>query len=228
MRCLGYYGGAYHLDTAWLFTPGLDLSVYPDSVYFNFDSKYEIGEAKLSIYCFLRRDSMTNPSNTTAGMNSPQYDISDALFPIIDSLDSLGWVTHQVNLTPYKGTSPLVYVAFRYTSTTGMAGAWALDNVNTSPYSLYTPIVHPAASSAFALQGYKSGGNLNIVYTAPQIGTYTLALFSADGRLVQDKSISSFGVTQSTKMDVADLKPGVYVLKMWNGTTSATAKVNLF
>ena len=228
MRCLGYYGGAYHLDTAWLFTPQLNLNAYPDSVYFNFDSKYEIGQAKLSVYCFFRRDTGTNPSDTDGGMNYPQADVTTALFPIIDSLDSLGWVTHQINLTPYKAANPMVYIAFRYTSTTGMAGAWAIDNVNTSPYSLYTPIIHPTEASAFALQGYKTDNNLNIVYTTPEPGTYSVSLFDATGRLVQGKSVGSTGITQSARMDVSQLKPGIYILKMWNGSYSATAKVNLY
>jgi hypothetical protein len=92
IQCYGNYNGSNYLDTAWLFTPQLDLSGYTGNVYFQFDAKYEMTLEKFAIF-------------STQG-NIPDSifvfsDLTDSVKPqlSINPVDSSAWTTYQVDIT---------------------------------------------------------------------------------------------------------------------------------
>ena len=225
MRCQGYYSGSYHLDTAWLFTPAIHLEGYPDSIYLRFDSKYEVGVQKsgLSVHCFRYRTDTTNPTDTILNISN---NVTSALSPVIGNADSFGWVTHQISLSPYKSNDSVI-VAFRYVSTTTMAGAWTIDNVFTSPFSMGVESLQ-RKNNAILLTANSQYNQLDISFTTPQTGSYFLALYDITGKEVLKQNIDAAGGKESIILQDAHNPKGLYFLKMWNEQSMGIAKVVVY
>jgi hypothetical protein len=136
--CTGYTNGSNTTDTAWLLTPRLNLSGYANNVYMNYDTKTDhihLGE-KMSIYVLVPTpDSFIYNGGKPDTTPLQRTNMTNAMNPIFSDNDSTGWVTHQINLTPYK--SAPFYVAFVYTSAAAdVPTSWTLDNINTTPFAL--------------------------------------------------------------------------------------------
>lgn len=228
MRCLGYYSGAYHLDTAWLFTPALTMSSFPDSSFLRFDSKYEVGYTAgthrygLATYVMFSLDT----SFSIPVMSNPDTDISLALTPLIGPGDSSGWVTHELSLTPYK-TLPTIRIAFRYVSTNTDAGAWTIDNVNTSPFHLATGRPRDVPAN-LEISAYVGEGNIQFCYHAPESGSYWADLWDMNGRSKIQRHISLTQGEGRYTLEGASLLPGVYSLHIWNAQYISTCKIVVF
>ena len=67
IECNSYYSGVNYKDTAWLFTPQLDLSGYTGNIYLRFDSKYEFIAARLSVLASNHYTPGTNPDSVVGG-----------------------------------------------------------------------------------------------------------------------------------------------------------------
>ena len=224
MQCSGFYSGAYHLDTAWLFTKPIYLNHYKDSIYLRFDSKYEVGEGKsgLSLYLFRYLDSAF--SFPILGPPNIYYDLTSSLSPVISNWDSLGWVTHQVSLSAYKTIPTPVYLAFRYISTNSLAGTWTIDNINTTQTGLSVP---PTISTekGLSLAAYTINGKIGITFDAPNPGNYFLAIFDITGRPFLNQPLYAKERSGSIIIDAINYPNGIYFIKMWDALNSVAAKV---
>ena len=126
-----YISGIFYKDSAWLFTPQLLLSGYPGNIYLRFDSKYLHYAGRMSVLVSSDYHKYQNPDTAATWT-----DVTSAGIPAIDPHDdSANWVTHQIDLTPFKATP--IYVAFKYTSTVTSGGTWTLDNILTTTSPLY-------------------------------------------------------------------------------------------
>ena len=227
MRCLGYYDGAYHLDTSWLFTPALNLYSYSDSVFLRFDSKFEVGtpvgvhKSTLNIFVFRSLDT----SFLIPVVANPDTDLSLALVPVIGPGDSAGWVTHEVNLTGFTSTTiPPIRVAFRYVSTDVDAGAWTLDNINLTPISLKSSNLGNLNHNLNII-GSKCDQGILLKYTVPASGYYDLALTDMNGRTVLKQSVYLTEGTGNYTLNCGSLNSGIYSLQAWNGQYHSTTKL---
>ena len=220
MRCLGYYSGAYHLDTAWLFTPALILpsTLYPASAYLRFDSKYEVGypvgvhKSTLNALLMYTFDS----SFTILPAADSAVDLTTTLAPVIGPGDSTGWVTHQLNLSSFIGYSTPIRVAFRYISTDVDAGAWTLDNIMTSPVTLFEPEL-PGNPTNITFSGTISDNIVSITYRCPANGDYNVILWDLAGRRLLKQDIPLHQGDGTFSLPCSDLTPGLYLLEITNG-----------
>ncbi len=227
LQCLGYYSWAYHLDTAWLFTPQLLLSGFTGNVYLNFDSKYEVGisgrEARLSICKFTRKDTSTtkNPMDT---LFYTFLDLTDACVPIVGNADSFGWVTHQLDLTPFKA-SPL-YISFRYTSTTSDAGAWTIDNVHLTTFlvNVNNITVEPLPIEVI---GNSTKNKISLSLKTTVEGNYNIDIFDLLGRTVYKNKIVLNAGKQNIEINDFENAAGMYFIKISNEKNYGVVKAIL-
>lgn len=212
ISCSGFYGSpaTNHIDTSFFISPELELSGYPGNVYLNYDtkcSKITLG-AKLSVIA----------TNTVRLDNIPGQDSTyymDGL-PIFGQPDSTDWVTHQINLTPYKYLSHL-YVGFRYASATGTATAsrWFLDNIytTTSPLAVGALTVDIAS---FSIVGIPTTEEISVLCIIRQPGPYDIAVYDMVGRQVYKEQLRLPGGKTSATLRSLHLSPGMYMLKLSN------------
>jgi len=217
IQCTDTFSSSYHLDTSFLITPLMDLSSY-DSIFLQFDTKTDriYYGADLSILV------TTDTSHPYAG----GINITDSLVPLIGIGDSTNWVTHVVNLTPFK--SAPFYIAFRYTSTATTGSIWFLDNVNTTttPITLYTANQdQDKAIVQLKILGNSTTDRVNFSYTASEEGIYKLAIFDMLGREVYDEHLNAASGANNYAIKGLDLHPGMYLLKMGNEHSFGVTKV---
>lgn len=219
MQCNSYFGGTHYLDTAWLFTPQLDLTAFTDSVYIRFDSRYTISGARMQVLI----NHMYNPGTIpdSPGVSSTWMDMASRLSPVIGPDDSAGWVTHYVNLTSYKNI-PL-YVAFRYASTATTGGQWTIDNVFLTPWGLN---VDAAVKKNIALTILGNSTRDKVTYsgTFTNAGDYDVQVYDNLGRLVHKETIYANAGTQSQTLRNLNLHGGMYFIKVGNTTGYEMAK----
>jgi hypothetical protein len=218
MSCNSYYSGIHYLDTAWLFTPQLNLVGYNGNVFLRYDSKYEHSAAKLSVLVSSEYTKYTVPDS--AGVD--WTDLTSTITPVIGNDDSTDWVTHSVDLTPYKNAP--VYVAFRYTSTTSKGGIWTLDNIMTTPFPLN---IKDAATEKipFSLVGICTREQIPVAFNAYSDDTYSLTLVDMVGREIRKESVKVYGGYNTYTITGLSLQPGIYCLRLSNGYRSAVIKV---
>jgi hypothetical protein len=205
MVCTGYYSSTAHLDTSFLITPMLDVSTYSDSAYLRFDTKTTfVSGSEFSVLA--STDSMFDSAST----------IRLSLNPIIGPGDTTGWVTHEVNVTYYKHFP--FYVGFRYTSPTTYGTIWYIDNINTATISLSTPQV-ANQKIPLTIIGSPSASAIKFSYTVNTSGPYTLDIYDALGREVYNKQLNAMAGTTTYSIDDLNLRPGILLLKVSNGTS---------
>ena len=214
--CNNYDGTAYYVDTAWLFTPQLNLSYYTGSIYLQFDTKYSLDAARLSVLVSSVYQAGTLP-NTGQDWN----DITSAFSPVLDNEGGNDWETHQVDLTPYAN-APL-FVAFRYTADVVGSGQWMIDNVLTTQIKL---VVQTANNKVLPLSviGLCTTGQITLSYSAPAAGQYGVTIYDMTGRKVYSGEIAARAGTNSYTIDGLNLAGGMYLVKVGNGTVYGTAK----
>ena len=215
--CNSYFLGIHYLDTAWLFTPVLNLGGNTDHIYLRYDSKYVFSASKLHILVSHNYIAYTSPD--TAGVD--WYDITSTIAPVISNSDSTDWVTHFIDLTPFKN-SPMM-VAFRYTSTTASGGTWALDNIMTTPWGLHVGNLDRELVP-LTIIGNSTPANINISFTSTAAASYKLSIFDNLGREVHIENITAHSGTQNYSINELQLHAGIYCVKLSNGTTYGVAK----
>ena len=199
--CNNYDGTTYYVDTAWLFTPQLNLSYYT---------------ARLSVL-------ISNVYQTGALPDTGQMwnDITNACTPVLGNVGSTDWETHQVDLTPYAG-SPL-FVAFRYSADVVGSGQWLIDNVLTTQTVLGVQLVDNKVLP-LAVVGNSTEGEITISYSAPATGSYDLAIYDMTGRKIHAEVIEAHAGTNSYAIGGLSLASGMYLVKMGNGNVYGTTK----
>lgn len=219
IACTGVWGSPpmYHLDTAYLITPGLDISSHTGNVYLAFDTKttnINLG-GRLSIMAGLVDSSFGRTTLDT-------FNLTPSLNPIFTSNDSTDWVTHEVDLTPYKSFVPL-YVAFVYTSTDLAGSTWYLDNIHTTIYPASTPKVIKY-TLPLTLIGNSTRSEITFSYEIKLPGIYHLSVCDIMGRKVYEENIIATTGNTTYTISGLNLHSGMYFLKMGNGEIYGTAK----
>jgi len=217
IKCNNYDGVNYYVDTAWLFTPQLNLSWISGNVYLQFDTKFINNAARLSILV----SNTYTPGSALAGQT--WTDITATSNPVLNNMGTSTWTTHVVDLTPYKA-SP-VYVAFRYTSDMTGSGTWIIDNVLTTQIPFTgLPVIE---KSLLSLNVYANNtpGQVTLTCDVPVAATYQLSIYDMVGRLVHKELINTPSGSSIHTINNLDLRQGIYLVKMENGNDYNTAKL---
>ncbi len=231
ISCTGLYSSpptaplTYHLDTSLLISPKLNLSGYSDHIYLNFDTKttnFNLG-AKLEILA-----SHDSTMGVDTSITDSVYNKTTAMSPLFDNSDETDWVTHQVDLTEYKNVVPL-YIGFRYTSANGTTGSrWYLDNINTTTIPLPPTSSSKAyrPSQGLSVNGSITEGKMSLFCTAPKSGTYNLAVYDMSGRLINQEQVNLHEGQNNFAISGMTVNTGIYLLKIGNEASLATARIN--
>lgn len=220
IQCNSYISGVHYLDTAWLFTPRLDLSGYADSIYLRFDSRYDVSGARMQVVINPTMDSVQQ------FMDSPYVNYwTDAetygrMSPVIGPDDSAGWVTHYVNLTHFKSTP--IYVAFRYASTNTTGGAWTIDNVFLTPWGLNVNEVN-RHTMKLSILGTTTSSELSFAGNFPVSGNYNVQLYDNIGRTVYSGQVYATSGNSSHTITGLGLRSDIYFLRVGNETAYTVA-----
>jgi hypothetical protein len=215
--CNSFISGVHYADTAWLFTPRLNLAGNTDKIYMRYDSKYEFSAAKLHI---LASQDFTYGHDPEIGVD--WYDVGSTATPTIGPDDSVDWVTHYIELTPYKAV-PL-YVAFKYTSTSISGGRWTIDNISTTPWGLnVADLSHQLIP--ITIIGTPNSGEINISCAFALAGGYQLSIYDLVGHEVYSETLHAKSGGQDFKLSGLQLRPGMFFIKISNNTTYGVAKI---
>jgi len=212
IECTGYYNSVNNLDTDYLMTPSLDLHNYTGSIYIQFDTKTTIFNSSGSIAIYKATDSgAVNKTSVTPT-------------PLFTNGDASDWVTHQVDLTPYKSQVPL-YIAFRYTSTTAFSSIWYLDNVLLTTTPLNIPVIsHDKTLMPLTVLGNSSSETIILSFNVKEEGPYKLAVYDMIGREVYKQTINTQNGPSTYAISGLNLHSGMYFIKMGNGNYYGTTK----
>jgi len=217
MACSGFYGGRYFKDTAWLFTPLLNLRDVNERIFFRYDSRYQFIAAKLSVMISYDYDPDLAPDRPGVDW----IDLTTALTPVISQEDSVDWVTHWVDVTPYKEIP--FYVAFRYVSDTLSGGIWTIDNVMTTVFGVNVKDVNKRDINISVL-GMSTRESIALSATVNRSGNYTVNIYDNIGRLVHQSDINLQSGTERYTLNQLNLKSGMYLIKLSNGAQYGVVK----
>ena len=226
LTCSGYYNGAYHLDTSYLLTPMLNLGSSTDtSIYLRFQSrttKALTGSGRrreTSLAVFSARD--TSVLRPSALVYTP---IGSPITPVITNDDSTEWVTHQVDITSYKPSGNF-YLAFRYTSTDSTGNVWSLDNVSTSPHSIYEGLPEVNRSRLpLTIIGESTAEQVTFSCTARSSGSFQVTICDINGRILHRETLTAVVGTSTYTLSGLRLLPGMYMIRMSDGKDYGAAK----
>ena len=215
--CNSFYAGTHNADTAWLFTPKLNLSGNTDHVYLRYDSRYEYSASKLNLLVSHNYIKYTNPDTA----NIDWYDVTGLQTPSVGPDDSMDWVTHFVDLTPYKAT-PLIF-AFKYTSTNYSGGRWTIDNIMTTPWALTIKDLEKE-TIPMAVLGTPTRNEIMLSCNFIVAGTYTLSVTDLMGRVVHTETVRTPSGEKEMTIRDSQFRPGMYFIKLTNGLTYGATK----
>ena len=220
IMCTNYDGVQLYLDTAWLFTPQLNLSFYAGDIYLQFDSKYMLASGRLSV--LVSNDYQAGwPPDTVLGTHV-WYDATSSISPVLGNVGTSDWTTYVIDLTPFK-SSPM-YVAFRYTASAAGQGTWIIDNV----YTTQTPsAISNVEKSSLSLSviGQSSPDQMTLSYNVPTAADYSLEIYNMMGAVVYKESINAQPGSLVHTINGLGLVAGMYLVKMGNEQVYNTAKV---
>ncbi len=218
IMCSDFFLGQNHLDSSFLVTPLLNLSSYTDSVYLQFDIKASNINLGANLNLLLSEDSTGAPFTSITVDSS----IGFLLTPHLGVIDSGKWVTHQVNITglihfPF-------YIAFLYVTASNTGSTWYLDNVNISTTRLGVTEISGKRQQLTVI-GMPAENHIELSYYNETGGEYQVALTDMLGRQVFSDIRNFSAGTQNFSIDGLGLKPGMYFIKITNGSESGVAKV---
>ena len=219
MECTGVWGSpeAYHLDTSFLITPGLNLSSYPGNVYLQFDTR--TSRINLGARLFIVAGTVDSSFGRTP---LDTNNLTPSLTPVFTSGDSSDWVTHEVDLTSFKWANPL-YVAFMYISTTTSGSTWYLDNIHTT---IYPTSVQDIANNTLpvTITGNSTRSEIAFSYNTSAPGLYHLSVYDMIGHKIYGEDINTSSGKTNYTIKGLSLHSGMYLVKMGDGLIYGTAK----
>ena len=218
IECDNFDGTTYYVDTAWLFTPQLNLSHYTGNIYLQFDTRFASNAGRLAVLI----SNTYIPGAGRPDLGQTWYDVTSASTPIIGGSGSNTWQTQQIDLTPYAA-SPM-YVAFRYTSDVTGSGKWIIDNVLTTQQELGVAVTEDKTLPLTVI-GHSTPGNIEISYGITAPGQYDLSIYDMVGRQVHKETISAHMGAATYTISGISLHSGMYLIKMGNDSIYGTAKV---
>ncbi len=216
IKCTGTYSGINHLDTSYLITPLINLNSYQRKVYLRFDTKITDNHSG-GRFVVLKIDTGFVSSGGTGPVDT------FSAYPVISNGDPSDWVRHEVDLTPLIDSGSF-YIAFRYTSTTSAGSTWFLDNVNTDTSSILTVHTFDEKVAGLKVIGNTTSQQVTLSYTTETSGKCDLAIYDMVGRAVHKGSLNAVAGTATYKINDLNLTPGLYVVKINNGTGYTIAK----
>jgi hypothetical protein len=216
IACTGTYSGSYHLDTSLLVTPELNLSGYTGNIYMQFDSRTEFLSGGRLTLIVSYQDSMSS-------FLSADTAFKPTINPIIAPPDSLGWVTHQIDLTSYK-SSP-IYVGFMYSSPNTFGTKWFLDNIFTTTTPLLGVVSPVNEKLPLAVIGNPTNSEIKLSYYTATGGQYKLTVYDMMGRAISSQTIDTHPGSSMYTINGLDLLPGIFIVRMGNGTSFGSVKV---
>ncbi len=214
--CNNYDGTTYYLDSAWLFTPQLNLSYYTGNIYLQFDAKFTSDAARMSLLV-----SNIYQAGTLPTTGQTWNDITSATTPVLNNQGNSDWQTYQVDLTPYAG-APL-FVSFLYTADVVGSGQWMIDNVFTTQIELGVQAVTDKMLPLSVI-GACTSGQIAISYSTPASGPYSLEIYDMTGRKVRVEEVAAHAGTNNYTVDGLSLASGMYLVKISNGTAYGITK----
>jgi len=119
----GFSGGSAQTNDAWLISPALNLNNIVNIPVLSFYSRGEFSGPKLQLYV----------STTYSGSGTPNiadWTEINGNFPTPPGTATTSWtLSDNIDLSAYK-TAPVVYIAFRYTSSPVLnAARWSVDDI---------------------------------------------------------------------------------------------------
>ncbi len=220
IKCTGVWGtpAAYHADTAYLITRGLDLSGYGGSIFIHFDTK--VSNINLGARMAFVVTSDSSKFDTVGG--TTYSDRTSFISPTFGNDDSTEWVTHSADLTPYKNTVPL-YVAFRYTSTASTGSTWFIDNVFTTTFP--TQLSGPGKEKLLVnVVGMSTSSSITLSCTSDVPGPAKLGLYDLVGRQLYSEDIMLENSKSTHMISGLNLASGMYLIRLSNGIACTTVK----
>lgn len=130
------------------------------------------------------------------------------------------WNVYSANLTPYKAS--LMYVAFKYTSTTSAAAQWKIDEAKTITITGINNV--SKASLSFQVLGQATASNMTIGYNLAK-GNYNITILDLSGRTAFTTTMQANGGKQTTTFSNLNLTSGMYLVRIDNGSEFGVAKV---
>ena len=220
MKCSGYNGSSFTVDTSFLITPMMNFHNYlGHNVYLRFDTKTSniYNGSKLSLIRTPLPDSAVTGSTSN-------FDLGENTYPLFSSNDSIGWVTHEINLTPAINFGNF-YLAIMYTSSPTAGSVWYIDNILTDTLSM-TVHVPEISDQLLPLKvvGISTRNEITISYSAPLTGTYHLAIYDMVGREVHTELLNARQGITTYPIKGLELHSGMYCIKMGDGITYGIAK----
>ncbi|MEI8280292.1 MAG: choice-of-anchor J domain-containing protein [Bacteroidota bacterium] len=208
MSCSGFFLGTNHTDTAILVMPALDLTSYTGSLYLQFDTKttFIYSGAKLNIL---------ESGTDTFTVVSTYANLTPTLSPAFSVADSIGWVTHQINITAYEAYTTS-YFAFRYVdSSISVGSVWYIDNVFTTSIPLGVANVNKYLFPLTVI-GNSTPESIKLSYNSAPDGEYEIVINDVLGKEVSRKNISVANGNTIFSINNINLLPGMYFIKMGN------------
>ena len=215
--CNSYYSMVHYADTAWLFTPILNLASNSDHVYLRYDSKYEYTATAMRLMLSRNYAKHTNPDSPGVDW----HDVTVSALPIVGPDDSVDWVTHYVDLTPYKA-DPLIFT-FKYTSTNSSGGRWTIDNVMTTPWGLNVAQIRNQ-QIPLSILGAPTSYQIDLACDFNLAGAYKLSISDLLGREVHSETLHVKSGRQNITVGDLQLRQGMYFVKVSNGATLGVVK----
>ena len=187
MNVTNYYDETFHLDTAFLATPLLNLSSYAgQNVYMRFDTKSKNIHVGGRLHILLEQG-IVDP---TFGVGS-FTDLTTYSTPFIGKTDSNGWSTHQIDLTPYISLANF-HCGFRYTADDTSGSIWYIDNVNLTTSPLGTPIEKPTETNMdLTVLGNGTSNKISISFNSTSVGHCQLSLTDLTGRTIYNEELTT-------------------------------------
>lgn len=220
LTCTGVWGGSYHLDTSYLITPRLDLTGYYPRAYLYFDTKVDsiaiIAGGKLSVLYTI--DTSTIPSNFV------YVDSTNNVRPSLNTPGFSGWTTRVTSLSHfvYPGAAPF-FISFRYTSPSTAGSQWFLDNVYISGDQL--SVSDPDRTILpVTVVGNSTTSHVALSLRPAAAGTYKLGIYDLTGRELYIENVWLEARHVMHNIDNVHLVPGMYFVKIGNGSGFGSTK----
>lgn len=202
------YQTTNNVNEDWLITPQLDLSAMTNpNIAFRAFKKFTGDDLHIMV------------SNDYAGFGAPSTATWTDLNVNFASVDT-NWNIFSGNLNSYK--AQLMYVAFKYTSTASDGAQWKIDDVQTTSAAGINNV--SKASLSFQVLGHATASNMTIGYNLAK-GSYNVTIVDLSGRAAFTTALQTNGGRQTTTFNGLNLAPGMYLVRIDNGSGFGVAKV---
>ncbi len=208
LQASSYESGVYYPTVQWAITPMIDARKHNNIVLvFDNRERYTVLEP---LHVLISTDFT---GDSTDIMNATWTEITD-LDQLDQSTGDYEWATSTIDLSNYSDTT--FYIAFKYVSNNQAGGVWAIDSVLVK--GDYVSAVNEV--SGVNLTVYPNPVNRSLVIAADQ-NINKVEIYNTVGQQVKAMNLG----TNTARLDVADLQPGVYMLRIYTSKGVSTQKI---